>query len=343
MLHKGHLQVLLFSGIILLYLLSPAVFSFEDSVLPNQVENQPDKSADKEILILKKQTLPGIDNFLKISTLLYSGGTPEDEEAFKSLAHLGIKTIISVDGNRPQVELAKKLGMKYVHIPIGYDGVLENESSAFVRVVKECPQPFYFHCHHGKHRGPAAAAIACIALHHISNINAVKILVKAGTNQDYKGLWSDVKNYQLPNSNQVLPELHEVSEVNSLTTVMVKMDERFNGIQQWLKNNERLKKKKPTDIHLKSVSSKDTQSVIELSILLAEDFRESNRNLASKVKTGDIETGDDKTGFQQMLIESEKLARKLNQSLKSGNLNLSHENLLSLKKSCNRCHQSHRN
>jgi protein tyrosine phosphatase (PTP) superfamily phosphohydrolase (DUF442 family) len=343
MLHKGHLQLLLFSGMILLYLLSPAVFSFEDSVLPNQDDNQSDKCTGKESLILKKQVLPGIDNFLKISNLLYSGGTPEDEEAFKILVRLGIKTIISVDGNRPQVELAKKLGMKYVHIPIGYDGIHENESSAFVRVVKECPQPFYFHCHHGKHRGPAAAAIASISLNQISNMNAVKILVKAGTSQDFKGLWNDVKNYQLPTSNQVLPELHEVSEVNSLTTVMVKMDERFIGIQQWLKKKERLKKKKPTDIHLKSLSSKETQSVIELSILLAEDFRESSRNLASKVKTGDIETGDYESGFQHMLVESENLARKLNQSLKSGNLNLSRENLLSLKKSCNHCHQSHRN
>jgi hypothetical protein len=33
------------------------------------------------------------------------------------------QTIISVDGARPNVDAAKKEGLSYVHIPIGYNGV----------------------------------------------------------------------------------------------------------------------------------------------------------------------------------------------------------------------------
>ena len=54
---------------------------------------------------------------------IISGAQPEGEESFQALQKLGVKTIISVDGAKPDVETAKKYGMRYVHLPIGYDGV----------------------------------------------------------------------------------------------------------------------------------------------------------------------------------------------------------------------------
>jgi hypothetical protein len=32
-----------------------------------------------------------------------------------------VKTIVSVDGGKPDVETARKHGIRYVHLPIGYD------------------------------------------------------------------------------------------------------------------------------------------------------------------------------------------------------------------------------
>lgn len=64
---------------------------------------------------------------------LYSGSGPDGPKAFASLARLGIKTIISVDGARPNVEAAKKSGLRYVHIPISYDGVPRERALQLVR------------------------------------------------------------------------------------------------------------------------------------------------------------------------------------------------------------------
>src|SRR5436190_7225199 len=57
----------------------------------------------------------GIENFFQLSDKVYSGSTPEGEKAFAELKKRGIKTIISVDGAKPDVETAKKFDLRYVH------------------------------------------------------------------------------------------------------------------------------------------------------------------------------------------------------------------------------------
>src|SRR6478752_3279438 len=46
----------------------------------------------------------GIENVYRLSPTLYSGGQPEGAEAFSALKDLGIRTILTVDGSRPDVE-----------------------------------------------------------------------------------------------------------------------------------------------------------------------------------------------------------------------------------------------
>ena len=57
----------------------------------------------------------GIENFYRLSDSIYSGSSPENEPAFVELQKHGIKTIISVDGAKPEVEMAKNFGLRYVH------------------------------------------------------------------------------------------------------------------------------------------------------------------------------------------------------------------------------------
>src|SRR5262245_49209462 len=80
-----------------------------------------------------------------------SRAEPHDEAPFAALQQLVGKTIISVDGAKPDIELAHKYGMRYVHIPIGYDGVPDDKSRAIAKAIDELPGPIYVHCHHGKH------------------------------------------------------------------------------------------------------------------------------------------------------------------------------------------------
>ncbi len=67
--------------------------------------------------------MPGLHNVYRLTEQLLSGSSPEGEEGFRSLEKLGVKTILTVDGARPDVALAHKHGLRYVHLPIGYDGV----------------------------------------------------------------------------------------------------------------------------------------------------------------------------------------------------------------------------
>jgi hypothetical protein len=45
---------------------------------------------------VKSLSAPGIENFFAVTDSIYSGGSPETEEAFQALAKLGIKSIITV-------------------------------------------------------------------------------------------------------------------------------------------------------------------------------------------------------------------------------------------------------
>src|SRR5688500_19183961 len=65
--------------------------------------------------------LPELENAHVVTDKVLSGAQPEDAKAFETLARLGVKTIISVDGAAPDVETARKYGIRYVHLPIKYD------------------------------------------------------------------------------------------------------------------------------------------------------------------------------------------------------------------------------
>src|SRR5204862_244762 len=116
------------------------------------------------------------------------------EAGFAELEALGVKTVISVDGMTPDVEGAKKHGLKYVHLPHGYDGIPTERGQELAKAVRDLPGPIYIHCHHGKHRSPAAAAVACVEAGLIPAEAGEGILKAAGTNPNYQGLYEAVRN-----------------------------------------------------------------------------------------------------------------------------------------------------
>ncbi|MCA9270201.1 MAG: hypothetical protein KDA41_17085, partial [Planctomycetales bacterium] len=129
------------------------------------------------------QDYPHLHNLMQLTPRIFCGGQPEGEAAMQELKSLGVATIVSVDGARPALEEAQAAGLEYVHIPIGYDGVSEAAGLAIARLVRDRDGPFYIHCHHGTHRGPAAAAVACIAAGATDGQGAVEILRRAGTSR----------------------------------------------------------------------------------------------------------------------------------------------------------------
>lgn len=152
------------------------------------------KKTDPQPASLEKLTSKHLSNPIKVHPKVISGGMPEGDAAFQDLQDLGIKTVISVDGAKPDVELAKKNGLRYVHLPHGYDGISDERVAELAKAVRDLPGPIYIHCHHGKHRSPAAASAACVGAGLIEHKDARQVLVVAGTSESYRGLYQTAQN-----------------------------------------------------------------------------------------------------------------------------------------------------
>jgi protein tyrosine phosphatase (PTP) superfamily phosphohydrolase (DUF442 family)/cytochrome c556 len=135
-----------------------------------------------------------LPNAHRITANLLSGAQPEGDAGFKQLADLGVKTIVSVDGAAPDVEGAKKYGLRYVHLPITYSGVTPDEGKRLAKALQELPGPIYIHCHHGQHRSAAAVAVACVMNGQLPPEKAEDVLKTFGTGANFTGLWRDARN-----------------------------------------------------------------------------------------------------------------------------------------------------
>ncbi len=138
---------------------------------------------------IEKLTAQHLPNPVRVHEKVISGGMPEGDAAFAELKALGIKTVISVDGAKPDVAIAEKHGMRYVHLPHSYDGVPAERAKELAKAVRDLPGPIYIHCHHGKHRSPAAAAVACVGAGLIRHEDAATVLKVGGTSEAYRGLF----------------------------------------------------------------------------------------------------------------------------------------------------------
>src|SRR5262245_19282512 len=149
---------------------------------------------------------------------------------------MDVRTVISVDGARPDVELARKHGLRYVHLPIGYDGVPQAQALRIARAVRDLPGPVYLHCHHGRHRGPAAAAVALLCLEQTCSVEAaLAFLKRAGTDSRYVGLYAAPKALRRPTAaelDRVPAEFPEVAEVTALAHLMVEVDARRERLRE---------------------------------------------------------------------------------------------------------------
>jgi protein tyrosine phosphatase (PTP) superfamily phosphohydrolase (DUF442 family) len=129
-----------------------------------------------------------------VTEKVIAGAQPEGDAAFALLKQMGIKTIISVDGSKPDVATARKYGLRYVHLPITYSGVTKEQGEAVAKAIDVLPGPIYIHCHHGKHRAAAATAVACVYNGSLPPARAESLLHTLGTGEDYKGLWKAARD-----------------------------------------------------------------------------------------------------------------------------------------------------
>ncbi len=221
----------------------------------------------------------GVENAFRLSPRLYSGGEPRGDAAFADLRALGVKTIVTVDGARPDVETARKFGIRTVHLPIGYDGVPSKQAVRIVAAVTALPGPVFVHCHHGKHRGPAAVAICGIATEGWTKAQALAWMEQAGTSADYRGLYNSVREFIPPSTDDLQrasADLPERAEVADLVAVMVQVDARWDRLKAAQKAG------------FKAPAGQPDIDPAHEALQLAEHFREASRLAEVRANEGDL-------------------------------------------------------
>lgn len=263
-----------------------------------------------------------LKNVVRLSEKLYSGGVPEGDDGFRVLQRLGIKTVISVDGMLPDVDTAHRFGMRYVHLPFGYDGCPTPTANRIARAVRDLPGPIYVHCHHGKHRSPVGAELAHIALDGVTSDQAVRDLERAGTGKEYSGLYANVRDYRptMAEIDAVKPDFPEVTPPPALVETMVRIEKRFSRLTVAQKAGWKASEGKPFD---------PAQEALQLQELCTE----LNRLPEVKQRPGD---------FRAWMAESEANGKALEAALRAGKLDEANTALGKVTAGCASCHAKYR-
>lgn len=234
--------------------------------------------------------MPGLHNIVSYRGSgpgeLYSGSVPEGDAGFESLAALGIETIISVDGAIPDLARAKGKGMRYVHLPIGYDGFDDARKLQLVRAVRDLPKPIYLHCHHGKHRSAGAAGTVAVSLGWMTNAQAAELMKVSGTAEGYKGLWAcTAKAAPMVQTviDAVSADFPEVTKPDSMVAAMVAIDEALERIRLVEKNAWNV----PAD-HPDLAPAADAGKLADLLRLLDKDAHVEKLGEAERAEFGEL-------------------------------------------------------
>jgi len=205
----------------------------ESATVESATEAAGNSAAEKLPKPLAVEHLP---NAIRLHARVISGGQPEGEAGFKELHDLGIKTVISVDGAKPQLALAEKYGLRYVHLPHGYNGIPATRATELAKAVRDLEGPIYIHCHHGKHRSPAAATVACVATGLLDPLAATSVLKLAGTSENYQGLFqSAAAARRIDNAilDALESEFSPIAQLPPFAEAMVNLDLTFDHLKRF--------------------------------------------------------------------------------------------------------------
>lgn len=221
---------------------------------------------------------PTLPNAIQVDDGVVSGGQPAGDAGFAALAARGIRTVISVDGMKPEVALASKHGLRYVHLPHGYDQVPQKTGRSLAKAIESLPKPIYIHCHHGRHRSPAAAAVGCIQAGRLTTEQGMQLLQTARTCEEYGGLYRSVQTAQPLDHATLANEPADFPAVVQLPPVvdhMVDMQHSLDQLMSW---------QQPEPQRAASANNVDpgANRQRETAVLLMESLKEFDRSQATQ-------------------------------------------------------------
>lgn len=270
----------------------------------------------------------GLHNVVAYREGCLSGSVPEGDKGFDTLAAMGVTTIISVDGAEPDVARARAHGLRYIHLPIGYNGFDDERKLQLVRATRDALRdgPVYLHCHHGKHRSAGAAAAIGVSLGWGTQVQMIDRMKVSGTSPNYRGLYACARNAKvIPASaiDAVPADFPEVSHPAGFVKAMIEIDE----INERLKLIEKANWRIPED-HPDLVPVAEAGQLADLLRLMAGSERAKR----------------EPAGFAASLRLDEKLATSLEEMLADNEQDktLLSARLAQLNQSCKECHAKYR-
>ena len=265
---------------------------------------------------IEKLERPGLHNSFRIGDRLYSGSEPEGTSGFDSLKSLGIRTVISVDGAEPDIAKAHAAGLTYIHLPVGYDGIPDQRRLELVKAYTLATGPVYVHCHHGRHRGPAACSVLMLATNDWSTETAQDWLRQAGTDERYRGLFGLPQLFRKPTDSQLSAtpgSFPQVAEVPDLTRRMIGVDHYWTSIKT-----------------AKEAKWNDPGAAADVVLLLMQDYREAQR------------LKDTGKALKKLFAEAETTTLELEKALRSKNLVVAEKQFQVAAGQCTACHKQER-
>lgn len=271
---------------------------------------------------------PGLLNVVAYAPAVWSGSAPVGDAGFATLRAWGVQTVISVDGATPDLARAKAFGVRYIHLPIGYDGFDDARKLQLVRAVRDLPKPIYIHCHHGKHRSAGAAGTIAVSLGWLTNEAALARMKVSGTAPNYTGLYACTASASLLSAatiDQASPEFPSVTRPSGLVEAMLAIDDTNDRLVAI----ERAGWKVPAD-HADLVPAAEAAALADHLRLLA-----ASPSIAARPQS-----------FRDLLAKSQGLAQRIEDQLTtvpSGDPARLSAEMQALQATCKECHANARN
>ncbi|MCB1282663.1 MAG: hypothetical protein KDB18_14160, partial [Salinibacterium sp.] len=132
-------------------------------------------------------------------------------------------------------------GMRYVHVPIRYSGMSEEQLEHIAKTFRDLDGPFYVHCFHGKHRGPAAAAVGRIVRDGVPRTQALAEMRQwCGTSKKYGGLYRLIATRAMPTSAETDAsswQFDAAYQVDGIASAMVAIPRALYNLKDLAKRN----------------------------------------------------------------------------------------------------------
>jgi protein tyrosine phosphatase (PTP) superfamily phosphohydrolase (DUF442 family) len=109
----------------------------------------------------------GVPHFHQVNDRIYRGAQPS-AEGFQALAKMGIKTVIDLRREEPQIRgeqrIVEGLGMKFLSVPMSMGAPSDLQISKIMQELNSSGEPVFVHCHGGRDR--TGTVIACYRKKH---------------------------------------------------------------------------------------------------------------------------------------------------------------------------------